>query len=217
MPLALLLGALASAQTTHDLATWTSVGLLANLHGDRPSGPRLWTDLHARRTDASFTGIVRPGLGWDLADWITVYAGYAWIPQVGESTADELLSEHRAWEQLLLQRRVGELTLGLRPRLEQRFLEAQPEVGHRLRLWGRAAVPVGGDLSLVLTDEVFLGLGATAWSPSGFDQNRLFVGPALPVSEVGRVELGYTNTFLARETGDTVLHVVSANLYLNLP
>jgi hypothetical protein len=153
-------------------------------------------------------------LGYDLTRGVAVFAGYAWVPSIGAATDDELVQEHRVWEQALLQRSVETVKVAFRPRLEQRFLTG--EVGHRLRLWGRVEVPLGEPVSLVVTDEVFLGFNDTDWGAvAGFDQNRLFVGPALPIEGVGRVEFGYMNTLLHRDD-DTDLHIVSANLFVNL-
>jgi hypothetical protein len=210
----------AFAATTHDPAVWSSVNLQVDLHEGRATGPRLWTDLHFRRTDQWFVGIVRPGLGWDLAKGVAVFAGYAWVPWIGEATDDQLMNEHRAWQQALMTRKVGNSQVGFRPRFEQRFVGGEPGTGYRVRLWGRAATPVGKGLQLVATDEVFLGLNETTWTVgsnvAGFDQNRLFVGPALPVEGLGRVEVGYLNVFLLRDSGNTMLHTFSANLFLSL-
>lgn len=216
----LLAAASLAAETTQDLAVWSSVNGQVDLHEGRDTGPRLWTDLHFRRTDAWFVGIARPALGYDLAKGVAVYAGYAWVPWIGEATDDALQHEHRAWQQALLSRKAGSVQLGLRPRLEQRFVGGQPGTGHRLRVWGRAAAPVSKPVSLVVTDEVFVGFNATDWvvgsNVAGFDQNRLFLGAALPVAEVGRVEVGYLDTFVLRSTGNTLLHTFSTNLFLNL-
>jgi hypothetical protein len=211
-----LLGAAALAATTHDPATWTSVNLQVDLDAQPDTGPRLWTDLHFRRTDANFVGIARPAFGWDVARGVGVYVGYGWIPTYGESTDDQLVNEHRVWEQLLLTKKLDAVQLGLRPRFEQRVVAGEEGTGLRVRLWGRAAVPVSDRISLVVTDEVFVGLVATDWSVAGFDQNRLFVGPAFPIEGLGRVEFGYMNTFVLRESGNTDLHIASANLFLNL-
>ena len=62
--------------------------------------------------------------------------------------------------------------------------------------------------------EVFLGFNKTEWTKQGFDQNRLFVGPALG-TDFGRVEFGYMNVYLDRDA-DSDLHLASANLFVNL-
>lgn len=210
--------ALAAAAATHDPAVWSSVTVQADLDEEDDRGPRLWLDLHFRRMDSNFLFIGRPALGWDVAKGVGLFAGYAWVPWIGDATDGALQNEHRAWQQALLQRKTGRTQLGFRPRLEQRFVGGEPGVGHRVRLWGRAAHPLSDRVSLAVTDEVFLGLNPTEWTTgsnvAGFDQNRLFVGPALPIEGLGRVELGYLNVVILRESGDTVLHAMSSNLFL---
>ncbi len=175
-------------------------------------GPRLWLDLHGRSSGAGFVGIARPAAGWALGRGFTVYAGYAWIGTVSD---DLLVHEHRVWEQAVWAPPIKDWSLTLRPRLEQRFLDGQAEVAHRARLWGRVGVPLAPRVGLVVHDEVFVGLGATPGTKSGFDQNRLFLGPFFPLAEGGRVEVGYLHTFLDRDV-DTHLHLLSTLLVVNL-
>ncbi len=204
--------AAAHAETTHDAATWTSALAQVDLHEGQDHGPRLLADVHARRTGPAFTAIVRPAFGWDLNKSLSVALGGAWVGVGGASTDGELVSEARVWEQVMLAGKVEDLQLGLRLRLEQRFLEAG--TGHRLRVWGRAAVPVSEALSFVVTDEAFVGtLGPGA--PVAFDQNRLFVGLALPLYEKSRIEVGYGHVVLTRADATSHFHVVATNLFLS--
>lgn len=207
--------AVAHAAPTQDVGVWSSVALQADLDDEADTGPRLWLDLHGRRTASSFVGIVRPGVGWDLAKGVSVFAGYAWVPTVPDDPLAEVSNEHRAWEQALLSTRMDGVQLALRPRLEQRFLAGDPDIALRARAWVRAGIPVTGPVSLSVWDEVFLGLNETDWAVAGFDQNRVFVGPAFALEEHGRVEIGYLNAFLMRDSGDTLLHAVSASLLLH--
>ncbi len=201
----------AHAETIHDLATWTAVSAQVDLHEGQDHGPRLLADVHARRTGAAFTAIVRPAVGWDVNKSLSLAVGGAWVGQRGASTEDDLVSEGRVWEQALVTGKVEDVALGLRLRLEQRFLT--DGAGHRVRVWGRAAAPVSDVISLIATDEVFVGtLGPSA--PVAFDQNRLFLGLALPVSDVGRLEVGYTHVLLVRGDVTSHVHVIASSLFL---
>ncbi len=206
--------ALSAIAATHDPAVWTGALIQANLHPERTTGPRLWVDLHARSWENGWTSITRPAVGWDLAPGVSAFVGYAWIPTV--DPANTLTNEHRSWVQLVLQPDVGAVSLAVRPRLEQRFSDAASGVGHRARLWARVGVPVSDALSIVVTDELFVGLVDTGWSVGGFDQNRAFVGITLPLAASGRIELGYLDAMLLR--GGEVLHqhVASTLLVLSL-
>ena len=211
----LALTPLATAATpiAHDVAVWTAGFLQVDLHPDAAVGARIWFDGHVRRTDAAFVGIARPGLGLDLARGVTVYGGVAWVPQVGDSTEGALRSEGRVWEQLLLQRTFGRVQAALRPRLEQRRVPDDDAWGHRGRVWGRLGIPLGPGVGLAASDEVFVGLRETAMTPAGLDQNRLFVGPWLGIGDHARVEIGYLQTYLARDSGDTMVHIASTTFF----
>jgi hypothetical protein len=198
----------------HDAGAWSSLTAQVGLHGERSTGPRLWLDLHARRTDAQFLAIVRPAVGWDLGAATRAFVGYAWVPAIGDATDRQWLTEHRLWEQLLWSRSEDGWAIAVRPRLEQRFFVGDPEVAHRVRWWVRGAAPVTGDWSIAMVDEAFIGFNQTSLAPAGFDQNRWFIGPSLDAGDGVRVEFGYLGVWLNRDT-DTWLHLASANLGIN--
>lgn len=59
----------------------------------------------------------------------------------------------------------------------------------------RESLPLG----FVVWDELFLGMTGASWAKKGFDQNRLFVGPAVFAFEgIFRVEVGYPFNYLSR-------------------
>lgn len=196
-------------------SAWTAVLLQKSLsEGD--SGPRLWLDLHDRRGETGTVQIVRPGVGWQFNPQASVWLGYAWIPtwpDEGDATF-----EHRIWEQAFLSKKLGDSwSFTLRPRLEQRLRFDQDGMGHRLRVMGRAAYHLGGPVSVVVWDEAFIQFNTNDWiTAKGFDQNRLFIGPALTGFEGMRVEVGYFNQLVPRPDLLTLNHTVMVNLFLNL-
>lgn len=198
-----------SAALAADSAVWSGVFLQSALHEPGQSGPRLWLDLHARRDGGRFLGVIRPALGYDLSRQTSVYAGYAWIPSASPGSA--LAHEHRLWQQLLWATSRDKLGASLRPRLEQRFSSGAQGVGLRVRLMGRGQLDLPAPLALVVWDEVFLGLN-DAFLPAGFDQNRLFLGPALK-GDGFRVEVGYLDQRLWRERALTSVSAVAANVF----
>jgi hypothetical protein len=210
---ALLTPLATAAPVAHDLGVWTAGFLQVDLHPETVVGARIWFDGHVRRTDTSFVGIVRPGLGVDLAQGVTVSGGVAWVPQVGDSTEGALRSEGRLWEQVLLQRPLGRVQASLRPRLEQRRLPDDSAWAHRVRLWGRLGIPLRPGVGLAFSDEVFVGLRETDATPAGFDQHRLFLGPWLALGDGARVEVGYLQAYLARDSGDSMVHTASTTFF----
>jgi len=216
---ALTAAAPARADVDQDAQVWTA--LFANGVFDRGSDGRregrgllVWADVHARRGAASFVTIARPGLGWQFAPWLQVYAGYAAIVTVPDAAAS--VTEHRAWQQVTAQRTSADLALQLRARLEQRVRPGAADVGHRVRLFARIGVQPDPalPLGLVVWDEVFAGLNATDWGArAGFDQNRLFLGGFARVGAALRVELGALSLVQQRATGTLVGHVVATNVF----
>jgi len=211
-----LLSTEARAQTTEDFQVWTAVLGTADLTRETP-GPSLWLDVHARRSDAGTVHIVRPGAGLRIAPWISVWAGYAWVP-VSRDATDDVVHEHRIWEQVILQHAFDfRLSLQARTRLEQRFSEAGSDVGLRLRQLVRAGWQFVPDvpLGVVVWDELFVGFADTDWGArGGFDQNRLFAGLFLQMAPFARLELGYLFLYVERGDADLVGHALGTNLFV---
>lgn len=215
----LLTSSTLQAQTVHDSGTW--LALFARGDVGRTDDCRLkwWFDGHARFfDDAGGFGqsIMRPGLGYALSDAATLWAGYGWIRTSPQATPE--FDEHRVWQQITWSKDFDPVRLGLRSRLEQRFLETGADTGWRFRQLVSLRRPVDcSRFSLVAWDEVFIHLNDTDWGATGgFDQNRLFLGfgfrcdPASP----NRVEVGYLNQFVDRPTADDLSnHLVAINFY----
>lgn len=203
-----------SAQTEQEFQVWA--GLFANgqFKADAPSGTT-WFDLQARRRSAGTTLIVRPGVGYVIRPWLTVWLGYAWIAEFADANGARS-DEHRVWEQLTLDYRSSGILLQSRTRVEQRFRDGA--VAHRFRqaarfnFQPRESLPLG----LVAWDELFLGMVGASWAKRGFDQNRFFVGPAVFAFEgIFRVEVGYQLNYLSRSP-KRIEHVLAFNLFVNV-
>lgn len=206
----------AAAQDREELQIWAALLSTFDLHEDRKV-PSLWLDVHARRGGAGTVHILRPGVGWRVADFLSLWVGYGWVPVFTDGAGT--VHEHRIWEQVILQHRTpSRIALQSRTRLEQRFSTAGDDLGWRVREFLRFAwqpspdVPLGG----VMWDELFLGLGDTDWgAPGGFDQNRLFLGMFLKAAPWARFEAGYLSVYVRRATGDLLAHVLAVNLFIN--
>ncbi len=208
----------ARAQVPQTYQQWTALLSTATPSASTP-GVALWLDVHARRGAGSTVGLFRPGVGVTLAPWVSLWAGYAWIPTFVDGPGDTV-HEHRIWQQLVLRHRIAAwgISLQSRTRLEQRFSTAGDETGWRMRHFARVGWRPHPEhpLGLVLWDEVFVGLGTTDWgAPSGLDQNRLFLGPFLQMAPSARLEGGYLFVHLERE-GARQAHVLAVNLFLSL-
>lgn len=205
----------ARAQVAQDAQIWTGLVSTARL-GQSDSGPSLWLDAHLRRSGTGTVHILRPAIGWGHKGWLSAWAGYAWIPVLPDE--GDTAHEHRLWQQLIVQRGAGQLSLQLRSRFEERFSPGSEDVGFRLREFGRAgwALKEDGDYGLVAWDEIFLGLNQTDWgAPAGFDQNRLFAGVFVKADANLRLELGYLSVYLNRDE-DTLGHALATNVFVSL-
>jgi hypothetical protein len=216
--LSTLAAAPARADTAFDTQVWAAAFFTARLTGREPadtSGLSGWLDLHARRGGAGVVGIVRPALGYRFTKTASAWAGYASVG-VFDDDPDKSTQEHRAWQQGLFTVPLSALTVQVRPRLEERFREDQPDVAFRARLFVRANVAFGADSPVVLAtwDEPFFHLNDAAWGPeAGFDQNRLFLGLGVKGPVGSRVEVGYLNVTVLRPTGLFIGHNLGVNLF----
>ena len=193
-------------------------------HDALPNRYKWWFDGHARFFDdrsgygQSSQSIVRPGIGYDLNDQATVWAGYGWIRSSRNGTDTD---EHRFWQQLTWSQQLEPVTVGVRSRLEQRFLERESETAWRFRqlLSWRHELQSAPQFSLVIWNEVFINLNNTLWGGvNGFDQNRLFFGFGRKCGSRSRsrVEIGYLYQRIQgwNSRGPTLNnHLLSVNLY----
>lgn len=206
----------ARAQADAEFQMWNASFTTVHLEPDNPS-LILWLDVHMRRGNAGTLGIVRPGVGVQITDQLSVWAGYAWVPVFPDAELDAV-NENHLWQQAILSFPLGAVGLQARARFEQRLLEGGDDLGHRLRLFGRfdwrpnARVPVG----VVATNEVFFALNSTDWgAQSGLDLNRFFVGPSFKLSKWARIEPGYLMDYLNRSPNDRIIHAFSVTLFTN--
>lgn len=208
-------GALAQSA---DFQNWSAVVATGQLQADAPSA-RAWFDGHARRGDAGTVVILRPGVGYTFAPWITAWVGYAWIPLFDDAN-DGRVDEHRLWQQLTLQETIaqGRILLQSRTRLEQRLHESTSSLGWRAREFVRFNYrpTATADVGLAIWDELFVGLNEPAFAVKGYDQNRLFVGPALYTPYGVRLEAGYLFVHLNRSPESQVQHVAAVNIFVAL-
>ncbi len=193
---------------------WTALFATVKAPSEAPAsgarGPSAWIDLQARRGASATIVLARPGVGYRLSDLVSLWAGYAYAGTYADGPAN--VYEHRAWQQALVSGSVGQLTLQLRPRLEQRFRDGE-DPALRARLFGRANVALWprGPLAIATWDEVFVQLHTTSWkAPGGFDQNRLFLGLGFTQGAL-RLEAGALAVTVRRADG-SLLHQQNAAL-----
>lgn len=208
----------AIAQTVDDVGQWSAFFTQDRFSSDSPF--KWWFDGHYRLfedNDGFGQSIVRPGLGVDVGESSTLWAGYGWIntsPILGDDT-----NEHRLWQQWTWAKAVDPYRIAARTRYEQRLLESSDDVGLRLRQFVRGQKELGAcsKYTFVVWDELFIALNDTDWGQrGGFDQNRIFVGFGMKRHHDSRwrVEVGYMNQTVNRlGPNDLSNHVLAVNVF----
>jgi hypothetical protein len=219
---AYLAPAIASAETVNDEGLWVALFSQGNLHENECSchTVKWWFDGQLRfldDTDGFHQSLIRPGVGVTLNDNVTLWAGYAWIHT--EPVTGQAFDENRLWQQATWSHDVHGVTLALRSRLEQRWVETGDDVGLRFRQQVRLNhdLPALPGLSLVAWDEIFFHLNDTDWgAEAGFDQNRAFAGfgwKHTPESRL-RTEIGYLHQMIDNASSpDRSHHLLSINFF----
>lgn len=179
---------------------------------------RYWFDAQARFFDPGSGAnqyLVRPGIGYDLNDNVTVWAGYARFRT--QSKSGDYADENRYWQQLTWTgARWDHGTLSMRVRLEQRSVSVGDDLGLVLRYMAKYTRPLDdtGKCDLIVALEPFFSLRETDWAgSSGLRQNRLAVGVAWKLSEKTSLETGYMNMYNWVDSGeDRMYHLGIVNL-----
>lgn len=156
-------------------------------------------------------GLLRVGLNYNFRPEVQVRVGYAWAETYpyGETPLNGMgkdFTEHRIYEMVTLQDRIGRVNLSHRFMLEQRWvgrysnaaLEKEDEFPflNRARYMLRLQIPLKGNTVMdktpyvVLYDEVFVGFGKNV-GENIFDQNRFGVLLGYRFNQYFQMEGGY--------------------------
>lgn len=214
-------------EDVQDFGTWgaiTSTGNFGFINPDNPTLAKLkwWAEGQGRFADDSSKfsqAIVRPGIGYQVTDTISVWAGYAWTPTT-TPYVNNTYDEHRAWQQLIWSDKFSWGRVTSRSRLEQRFVPDHigNDMANRYRHLLKAAIPLSfaPGFSYIIQSEAFVGLNDTDWVPRrGFDQNRFFTGLGYAFNKNISAEVGYMNQYIIRRGANYMGHNLVVNLFMN--
>lgn len=172
---------------------------------------RYWFDAQARFYDLGSGNnqfLVRPGIGYDLNDNVTVWAGYARFRT--RSKSGNYTDEDRFWQQVnWTAARWEHGTLSMRVRLEERSVSNGDDLGLVLRYMAKYSRPIGdsGRRDFFVSLEPFFALRETDWAgDSGVRQNRLALGIAWKLSNMTSIETGYMNIYNRVDAGPDRMH-----------
>ena len=189
--------------------------------GNADSDYRWWFDAHARYSDDANgfeQSILRPGIGYALANRHVLWAGYGWIANSPEQ--GDWFYEHRFWQTHSWKTSINTFNFPSRSRLEQRWREGSGgDTGWRFRQFFKLTHPIGRETPFYWStwDEVFVSMNDTDWGArSGLDRNRVFAGIGWKSTHALKAEIGYLNQFINRNSGvDRIDHLISLNVFLN--
>lgn len=201
------------------LASWSGV-FINGKFGDGPWGYFLESQTRLQQNVNTQRGnkfMLRAAVRYALDRRFRAYVGYAWTPNFSP-----FRNENRVFEQFSYSETFGDWLIGLRARLEQRRIEyTNDRVAHRLRGQVRFNYYVDSEhrFAAVFSDEWFMNLNDVPNGPqSGFDQNRIFVGPCVTASKDARIEFGYLNARVNSSsilTDDLISHAIVTYVYLD--
>ena len=161
---------------------------------------------------------VRPSIGYQLTDNLSIWQGYGWITNY----IPRFIREERIWQQILHEKHFPKFTLINRLRLEERFIQDINGVPLRSRYLLRFVVPFGElkKWAFVTSDELFVNLDTHFQGPkAGVDQNRFFIGLNRKLSDNVTLEGGYQMQYINVRSPalDKLNHIILINMYFNLP
>lgn len=182
------------------------------------------------------TFIVRPGLNYHVRKNMIATVGYAWVHnQRVFQDVTAYLSEHRIWEQFIVNHKLSFIPIQHRFRVEQRFIGTPivnnndlgkdgHEITHRFRYFLRGVIPFSGEQSFTkgafagVQNEVFLNMANTdAVNGKVFDQNRAYLAVGYRFSKQFDLEAGYLNQYISgKGTAFSTIHVIQLAGYLRL-
>jgi hypothetical protein len=154
---------------------------------------------------------LRPAVEVKVLPPFSLGLGYDYI----YSYASNSSTEHRIWEQASVKLDLGDLSIGNRLRIEQRFIDDADGVVVRARYRLRLEHPLGASVWKVIgSDEVFANLNSQGAGPvSGFEQNRLFGGVGRNLWDRLWIEAGYQwGCQEERDKQDQVTHSLLVNV-----
>jgi opacity protein-like surface antigen len=157
-------------------------------------------------------------VGYVVGKGVTVWGGYTHDPQYAAGHFTTL--EQRAREQVTFDNlgMIGPGKLSGRMRAEQRWRRNAASTAWRLRPYLKYALPIGGKVSLNLSNETFVDLNTTTFQKkSGVDRMRNLISLSLPLSKRITGEAGYMNQYIfVHGAPDEMDHIAYFTASLNL-
>jgi len=155
--------------------------------------------------------LLRPMLGYKLDDTSTIWFGYAYI---GQDRNGNFVNEHRTFQMITYSAKIGKTPIVFvgNTRLEQRMLENEQELNHRVRQMVRVSADLfklrNGTFALFFQDELFLRLNETNWSGrSGFDHK----------TKINNTPVTFSAGYMNNQFPNQNVHGVNVGVRITIP
>ena len=168
----------------------------------------------------------RPGISYYLDGKNEFTVGYLLNSTFTKTDglANDLLHEHRIWEQYIHKHKISRTSVSHRLRLEQRFIDRANQhdlFSQRFRYFVRFIIPIEQGLQnfekgifLALQNELFFNIqNKNKLNGKLFDQNRAYVAGGYRFSKHFDIEAGYLNQAVNGLNNNTVNNVIQLALY----
>lgn len=221
----LMISSALQAQTIHQNSGW--LFLLNNTKFNKNWGA--YVDVQVRSADEWShvrNLLFRPGVTYYLNDKNEFTLGYL-LNQTFlhlDGASDNVLTEHRIWEQYVYKHKLSTISVAHRFRLEQRFIERlgrEDLFTQRLRYFVRFILPLekgkqnfDKGVFAALQNELFFNIqDKKELNNSLFDQNRAYVALGYRFSKKLDIEAGYLNQAVKGAANNTINSVVQLAVY----
>ena len=172
--------------------------------------------------------VVRPAVGWELLDGLTLWQGYAYYDSgsLGDAgAAGAFLDENRIWQQVQYSKEFSKLLFTTRARLEERFFREtdSDDFSFRGRFLARLMYPLGQSTKwfLLASDDIFFNFNDALFGleSDGYSQNRALFGLHYRLNDNAAIEAGYQllHVNFPSVIGDVLNHGVVVNVFLQTP
>jgi hypothetical protein len=230
-----------SADSQNRLSDHNTVGWYS-LNGNFKLTPKwsITSEFHYRRSELLTHGmqnLFRNSINYQINPKLQVRAGYAYITNVPYGVYPlngfgKPFEEHRAFQSIIINDKIGIVELTHRWMLEQRWIgrysnaslekEDQFPFFNRIRYMARAQMPLGKKVIenktpyIAVYDEVMIGFGKNV-NENIFDQNRIGLLVGYRFSTLFRLEGGYFNHILqlAREVDNKNVFQYNQGIIMN--
>ena len=200
---------------THDLRLWSSSTITGYVLSSKRVRYMINPEIRfSVREEGLEEAIIRAGLGYQHKPTISFWGAYGWFMRA------DTRNEQRIWEDILWDMYISDTwMLSSRTRFEQRKRVDGIAWAHRVRQKCTITFPqsVFKKHGLIVFDEIFINITRPLWiDPYIIDQNRLFIGVAIALSQDVSIEVGYLNQYLFRIAGNEMNHILYLTFNLQL-